>query len=60
MSVLRVLPNVDWKWVTVLPDNRPVFQIYVNGNDRLTVYVSETGRSVRVFDNKGRELTAGK
>lgn len=57
---MSVLPNVDWKWVTVLPDNRPVFQVYVNGNARLTVYVSETGRSVRVFDNKGRELTESK
>ncbi len=57
---MSVPPNVDWKWVTVLPDNRPVFQVYVNGNARLTVYVSETGRSVRVFDNKGRELTESK
>lgn len=52
------LPEVEWKWTTVLPENRPVYQVSVNGKPRLTVYVSATGRSVRVFDNDSQELKA--
>lgn len=52
------LPDVEWKWATVLPENRPVYEVIVNGKPRLTVYVSATGRSVRVFDNDSRELKA--
>ena len=44
------LPDVEWVWITVLPENRPVYEVRVNGKRRLTVYASATGRSVRVFD----------
>lgn len=52
------LPDVEWKWITVLPENRPVYQVYVEGKPRLTVYVSATGRSVRVFNPDSEELKA--
>ena len=51
-------PDVEWVWITVLPENRPVYEVRVNGKRRLTVYASATGRSVRVFDNESRELKA--
>ncbi len=49
-----------WDHVTVLRyadlNGTKVLAIRINDTDRLEVYVSPTGRSVRVFDGKGREL----
>ncbi len=33
-----------------------VLTIHVNGTERLVIYVSPTGRSVRIFDQHSREL----
>lgn len=49
-------PIVHWQLAAVLPDNRAAYRVLVDDRERLTVYISATGRRVRVFDNQGREL----
>ena len=49
-------PDVKFPCRAALPDGRLAYSLVVNDVERLTVYVSATGRSVRVFDTGTNEL----